>query len=101
MYESRTVRRMFGRKKDEVTESWRKLRNEELHDLFSPASIVRLIKSRKIRWTWNLLVVGRRKMHLDYWLETRRERERERERERPLGRFRLMWVDKAKGILRR
>jgi hypothetical protein len=42
-------RRIFGHKRDEVTEEWRKLNNEELNDLYFSPIIVRVIKSRKIR----------------------------------------------------
>jgi hypothetical protein len=44
------LRRIFGRKRDEVTGGWRKLNNEELHNLYSWPSIIRLIKSRRMRW---------------------------------------------------
>jgi len=48
--ENRVLRRIFGPKRDEVTGEWRKLRNEELNDLYSSPNIARVIKSRKIRW---------------------------------------------------
>ena len=44
------LRRIFGPKRDEITGEWRKLHNEELHDLYSSPNIVRVIKSRRIRW---------------------------------------------------
>jgi hypothetical protein len=44
------LRRIFGPKRDEVTEGWRKLHNEELHNLYSSPSIIRMIKSRRMRW---------------------------------------------------
>jgi hypothetical protein len=44
------LRRIFGPKRDEVTGEWRKLHNEELHDLYSSPSIIRIMKSRKMRW---------------------------------------------------
>jgi hypothetical protein len=44
---SRVLRRIFGPKRDEVTGGWRKLHNEELHNLYSSPSIIRLIKSRR------------------------------------------------------
>jgi hypothetical protein len=44
------LRRIFGLKRDEVMGEWRKLHNEELRDLYSSPSIIRIIKSRKMRW---------------------------------------------------
>jgi hypothetical protein len=43
-------RRIFGPKRDEVTGDWRKLHDEELHNLYSSANIIRMIKSRRMRW---------------------------------------------------
>jgi hypothetical protein len=43
------LRRIFGPKRDEVTGGWRKLRNEELHNLYSSPSIIRMMKSRKVK----------------------------------------------------
>jgi hypothetical protein len=48
VFENRVLRRIFGSKRDEVIEGWRKLHNEELHHLYSSPSIMRMIKSRKI-----------------------------------------------------
>jgi hypothetical protein len=50
VFENRVMRRIFGPKRDEVTGEWRKLYNEELRDLFSSPSIIRIIKSRRMRW---------------------------------------------------
>jgi hypothetical protein len=50
MFENRVLRRMFGPKRDEVMGEWRKLHNEELHDLYSSPSIIRIISWRKMRW---------------------------------------------------
>jgi hypothetical protein len=49
VFENRVLRRIFGPKRDEVTEEWRKLHNEEFHDLYSSPSIIRIIKSRRLR----------------------------------------------------
>jgi 3'-phosphoadenosine 5'-phosphosulfate sulfotransferase len=48
--ENRVLRRIFGPKWDEVLVGWRKLRNEELHDLYSSPNIIRITMSRRIRW---------------------------------------------------
>jgi hypothetical protein len=50
VFENRAQRRIFGSKRDEVTGEWRKLHNEELRDTYSPPSIIRIIKSRRMRW---------------------------------------------------
>jgi thiosulfate reductase cytochrome b subunit len=49
LFENRVLRRIFGPKRDEVTEEWRKLHNEELHNLYSSPDIIRQVKSRRIR----------------------------------------------------
>ena len=50
MFENRVLSRIFGPKRDEVTGEWRKLHNEELNDLYASLNIVRVIKSRRMRW---------------------------------------------------
>ena len=49
VFENKVLRRIFGPSRDEVTEDWRRLHNEELNDLYSSPNIVRVIKSRRIR----------------------------------------------------
>jgi hypothetical protein len=57
--ENRVLRRIFGPKRDEVTEDWSKLHNEELHNLYSSPNIIKMIKSRRMRWTWHVARMGR------------------------------------------
>jgi hypothetical protein len=47
VFENRVLKRIFGPKRDEVTEDWRKIHNEEINDLYSPPNIIRVIKSKK------------------------------------------------------
>jgi hypothetical protein len=69
------LRRIFGPKRDEVTGGWRKLHNDELHNFYSSPSIIRMIKSRRMRWTGYLARTGRRGMHIGYWWESQKERD--------------------------
>ena len=55
MFEKRVLRRIFGPKRDEVTGEWRKLHDEELNNLYSSPSIVRVIKSRRMRWAGHVV----------------------------------------------
>jgi hypothetical protein len=58
VFENRVLRRIFGPKRDEVTGEWRKLYNEVLHDLYSSPSIIRIIKSRRMRWAGHVARIG-------------------------------------------
>jgi hypothetical protein len=73
VFGNRVLRRIFGPKRNEVTGEWRKLHKEELHDLYSSPSIIRIIKSRKMRWAGHVARMGRRGMLIDYWWESQRE----------------------------
>jgi hypothetical protein len=55
-----------GPKRDEVTGGWNKLHNEELHNLYSSPSIIRIIKTRKMRWAGHIARMARRGMHIRY-----------------------------------
>jgi hypothetical protein len=61
VFENRVLSRIFGPKKDEVTGEWRKLHNEELRDLYSSRSIIRIIKSKRMRWTGHVARIGEMK----------------------------------------
>jgi len=58
VFENRVLRRVFGPKRDEVTGEWRKLHNEELIDMYSLPNIVRVVKSRRMRWAGHVARMG-------------------------------------------
>jgi hypothetical protein len=66
VFENRVLRRRVGPKRDEVTVGWRKLHNEELHNLYSSPSIIRMIKSRRKRWSEHVARTWRTGMHRGY-----------------------------------
>jgi hypothetical protein len=57
--ENRVLRRIFGPKRDEVTEEWRRLHNKELHALYSSPNIIRVIKSRRLQWARQVARMGK------------------------------------------
>jgi hypothetical protein len=75
VFENRVLRRIFGPKRDEVTGEWRKFHNGELRDLYSSPSIIRMIKSRRMRWAGHVARMGRRGTLMDYWWESQKERD--------------------------
>jgi hypothetical protein len=86
------LRRIFGPKKEEDG-SWRKLRNYELHNLYSSPNIVRVIKSRRMRWAGHVARIGK-------GTSVYRVLVGRREDKRPLGRPRRRWEDNIKMDLR-
>jgi hypothetical protein len=68
VFKDRVLGGIFGPKRDEVTGQWRKLHNEELHSLYSSPSIVRVIKSRRMRWSGHVARMGRGEMRTKVWL---------------------------------
>jgi hypothetical protein len=61
VFENRVLRRIFHPKRDEVTGDWRKLHNEELHKLYCSTNIVRIIKSRRMRWAGHVARMGEKR----------------------------------------
>jgi hypothetical protein len=92
VFENRVLRRIFVPKKDEVTGGWRKLHNEELHNLYSSPSIIRIIKSRRMRWAGHVARMGEKRNV--YRLLVGRP-----EGKRPLGRSRRRRIDNMKMVL--
>jgi hypothetical protein len=58
VFENRVLRRIFGPKRDEITGEWRKLHNDDLNGLYSLTKIVRVIKSRRLRWAGHVARMG-------------------------------------------
>jgi hypothetical protein len=58
VFENRVLSRLFGRKKDEMSGEWRKFHNEDLHNLYSSADIIRQIKSRRMMWSGHVVRTG-------------------------------------------
>jgi len=58
MFENMVLRRIFGPRRGEVTGEWRRLHNEDLNDLYSSPNIVRVIKSRRMRWAGHVARMG-------------------------------------------
>jgi hypothetical protein len=76
---------LFGPKRDEIIGSWRKLHNEELRNLYSTPDTIRMIKSRRMRWTGYAACMGEESIQ-GFGRQTRRK-------ERPLGRISFRWED--------
>jgi hypothetical protein len=73
VFEKRVLRRIFGPKRDEMMGGWRKLRNEELHNLHFSRSTIRIIKSRRMRLAGHIARMGLRGMRIRYWWNARRK----------------------------
>jgi hypothetical protein len=67
VFENRLLRRIFGPKRKEVTGGWSKLNNEELHNLYASTSIIRMIKSRRMRLAGNVVQMGEKRNALGNW----------------------------------
>jgi hypothetical protein len=61
VFQNRVPRKIFGPKRDKVTGEWRKLHNEEIYDLYCSRNIIRVIKSRRIKWVLHVARIGERR----------------------------------------
>jgi len=73
VFENMVLRRIFGPRRDEVTGEWRRLHNKELNDLYSSPNIVRVIKSRRMRWAGHVAGMGEEWGCIGSWWGNRRE----------------------------
>jgi len=86
VFENKVLRRIFGPRRDEGTGEWRRLHNEELNDLYSSPNIVRVIKSRRMRWAGHVV-------RMDEERGVYRVLVGKPEGKRPLGRPRRRWMN--------
>jgi hypothetical protein len=93
VFENRVLSRIFGPKRDEVTGDRRELHNEELHNLYSSPNIIRMIKSRRMRWAGHVARMGETRNVYGILVG-------KLEGKGPLGRPRRTWVDNIKMDLR-
>ena len=94
VFENMVLRRIFGPRRDEVTVEWRRLHNEDLNDLYCSPNIVRVIKSRRMRWAGHVARMGEER-------GVYRVLVGKPDGKRPLGRPRRRWVDNIRQISRR
>jgi len=92
VFESRVLWRICGPKRDEVTREWRKIHNEELTDLYTSPSVVRVIKSRRMKWAEHVARMGESKGVYRVLVE-------KPEGKRPIGRPCHRWEDNIKVVL--
>jgi hypothetical protein len=89
VFENRVLRRIFGPKRDEVMGGWRKLHNEELRNLYSSPSTIRMIKSMRIKWAGHVARMGANRKAYRILVG-------KPEGKRPLGRAKYRWVGNIK-----
>jgi hypothetical protein len=93
VFENMVLRRIFGPKRDEVTGEWRKLHNEELHNLYSSPDVIKQVKSRRMRWAGHVARMGEDRKVYKVLVGKPEGR-------RPLGRPRRRWEDGIRMDLR-
>jgi hypothetical protein len=93
VFENRVLREIFGLKRDELKARWRKLHNKELHNLYSSPSIIRMMKSQRMRWAGH--ITRMREKRNAYKILVGKP-----EGKSPLGKPRRKWVDNIKMNLR-
>jgi hypothetical protein len=85
VFENRKLRRIFGPNRVEVIGGWRKLHNEELHKLYCSPSIIRITKSRRMRWAGHVARMGQKRNAYRILVGKQKEK-------RPIGKPRCRWI---------
>jgi hypothetical protein len=93
MFQNRVLKRIFGLKREEMAGGWRRLHNEELHNLYASTDIVRIVKSRRMGWAGHVARMGEMKNAYNILVV-------KHEWKRPLERPRLGWEDNDRMDLR-
>ena len=93
MFENKVLRKIFGAKRYEITGQWRKLRNAELHSLYSSPNIIRSLKSRRLRWAGHVA-------RMEHSRNGYRVLAGRSDGKSPLGRLRYGWEDSIKMDMR-
>ena len=93
VFENRVLRKIYGPKRDEMTGEWRRLHNEELHRLYDSPDVIRIMKSRRIRWAGHVARMGGKTKIIFYcgWKAGGKE---------AIGRPRRRWEDNIRRDLR-
>jgi hypothetical protein len=108
VFSNRVLRRIFGRKRDEMVGGWRKLCSEELHNVYTLPHIIRTIKSRRVRLVGHVAHMGRRGVPIGFWWQIQTERRPRRRWEdnnkldlREIGWSGLIWlrIGTSEGLL--
>jgi hypothetical protein len=91
VFEKSVLRGIFGPKRDEVIGGWRKLHNEELHNLYSSPSMIRMIKSRRMGWAGHDARMGRKGISIGFWWKSQKERNQQEDLDVG-GKTGLIWL---------
>ena len=93
VFENKVLRIIFGPKRDDETGKWRRLHNGELHDLYGKPDIMRIVKSRRLRWAGQVTRMGNERGALKLLVG-------KPEGKRPVGRLRMSWENNINHDLR-
>jgi hypothetical protein len=75
VFENRVLRRIFGPRRNELKREWRKLHNDELHNVYSSSSVMRMVKSRRMGWEGHIARKERKLVHVGYLWESQKGRD--------------------------